>query len=318
LRQRWGRTIKIGGHEIDISSRDKVYFPDADLTKGDVIDYYADVAEVMVPHMKRYGVSMHRFPDGLEGEGFYQKDVPDYFPDWIETVNVPKREGGSFDAPIVDSKAALIYLANQAVLTPHLYLARTDDLEHPDKMIYDLDPPEDTTDYDAVRQAALDIRDLLQELDLPSWVQTTGSQGFHVIVPLDRDVDFDQVRAFAEDVALVLVRRHEAKYTLEHRKKKRRGRIFLDMLRNAYGATAVSPYAVRARPGAPVATPVTWDEVKGGASPRDWTIESIPARLAQIEDPWTGLRHHARSLDTRRDELNALLDQEAPAEEEQD
>jgi bifunctional non-homologous end joining protein LigD len=263
-------------------------------------------------------VSMERYPDGLESDGFFNKDAPDYFPDWIQTVTVPKREGGSFDAPIVDGKAALIYLADQAVLTFHTYLSRSDDLERPDKMIYDLDPPEDTQDFDAVRQAALDVRDLLAELDLDAWVQTTGSKGFHVIVPLDRSADFEEVREFARDAALVLVRRHPGRYTLEQRKAKRQGRIFLDTLRNAYGATSVAPYSIRARPGATVATPLDWDELKAGASPRDWTIREVPKRLAQKDDPWSGLMRHARSLASRRDSLEELIDAEAPADEETD
>ncbi|MFO8154101.1 non-homologous end-joining DNA ligase [Thioalkalivibrio sp.] len=308
--------MRIGGHDIDISSRDKVFFPATGLTKGDLVDYYATVAETMVPHMKRYGVSMERYPDGIDGKSFFHKDTPDYFPDWIETVNVPKREGGSFNAPIVDSKAALVYLADQAVLTPHLYLSRAVDLEHPDKMIYDLDPPEGIQDFDAVRQAALDIRGALREVDLDAWVQTTGSKGFHVVVPLDRSAEFDEVRKFAHDVALLLVRRNEPAYTLEARKAKRRGRIFLDTLRNAYGSSAVSPYGVRAREGAPVATPVTWDEVAQGVSPRDWTIQSVPRRLAQKDDPWADLRRHASSVTRRRKQLDKLLEREKPAEEE--
>jgi len=308
--------MKIGGHEIDISSRDKVFFPDAGLTKGDVIDYYESVADVMVPHMKRYGVSMQRFPDGLEGGSFYNKDTPDYFPDWIKTVNVPKREGGSYNAPIVDNRAALVYMADQAVLTPHLYLSRTDDLEHPDKMIYDLDPPEGTSDFSSVREAALDIHSVMDELDLMGWVMTTGSKGYHVVIPLDRSAGFDEVRAFAHDVALVLVRRHEDRYTLEQRKNKRGDRIFLDVLRNSYGATAVSPYAIRAREGAPVATPIDWGELEDGADPQDWTIESIPDRVAQKDDPWSGMMQHARSLSSRRDDLDDMLDAEEPADEE--
>jgi bifunctional non-homologous end joining protein LigD len=157
----------------------------------------------------------------------------------------------------------------------------------------------------------------MEELDLMTWVQTTGSKGFHVIVPLDRSARFDEARAFARDAALVLVRRHPDRYTLEHRIKERGGRIFLDTLRNAYGATAVSPYAVRARPGAPVATPVEWHEVEAGASPRDWTMESLPARLAQKEDPWSGLMRHARSITTRCEDLDDLLNQEEPAQEEE-
>ncbi|MFO8078836.1 MAG: non-homologous end-joining DNA ligase [Armatimonadota bacterium] len=308
--------MKIGGHEIDISSRDKVFFPDAGYTKGDVIDYYETVADVMVPHMKRYGVSMQRFPDGLQGGSFYNKDTPDYFPDWINTVNFPREEGGSFNAPIVDSKAALVYMADQAVLTPHLYLARTDDLRHPDRMIYDLDPPEGTEDFSSVREAALDIRSVMDELDLMAWLMTTGSKGYHLIIPLDRSADFDEVRQFAHDVALVLVRRREDKCTLEQRKNKRTGRVFLDVLRNSYGATTVAPYAIRARAGAPVATPISWDELEDGADPQDWTIESIPDRLARKEDPWAGMMRHARSISSRRDDLDSLLDAEEPADEE--
>jgi bifunctional non-homologous end joining protein LigD len=166
-------------------------------------------------------------------------------------------------------------------------------------MIYDLDPPEGTTDYAAVRQAALDLHHILSELDLVSFVQTTGSEGFHVVVPLDRKQDFDAVREFATQIARVLVKRHDEKYTLEQRKKKREGRIFLDMLRNAYGATSVAPYSVRARAGAPVATPISWDELREGASPRDWTLKSIPRRLGLIEDPWSGIMRHAQSTQNR-------------------
>lgn len=310
--------MKIGKHDIDISNRDKVFFPKRGLTKGDLIDYYGQVAEIMIPHMKHYGVSMHRFPDGVEGESFFNKNTLDYFPGWIHTVKIPKREGGSFDAPIVDRKATLVYLANQAVLTPHLYLSRVDDLEHPDKMIYDLDPPEGTDDFAAVRKATLHIRDILNELDLQAWVQTTGSKGYHVVVPLDRKSDFDEVRVFAADAARVLIRRHGERYTLEQRKNKRKGRIFLDTLRNAYGATAVAPYAVRAKREAPVATPLDWEEVENGASPRDWTMESIPKRLGHKGDPWSGMMAHAQSIESRRAALDRLLDEENRSEEKED
>ncbi len=309
--------MKRGGHNIDISNRDKVFFPDAGLTKGDVIDYYDGIADVMVPHMERYGDNMQRFPEGLEGESFYNKDAPDYFPKWISTVEFPKREGGRFHAPIVDSKAALVYLANQAVLTHHLYLSRVDDLEHPDKMIYDLDPPENSEDFGSVHGAAEDIRAVLQELDMEAWIQTTGSKGFHIIVPLDQSADFEEVRNFARDVALVMVRRSPDKYTLEERKNKRKGRIFLDMMRNAYGATAVAPYSVRARPGATVATPVHWNEIKEGVSPRGWTIENIPARMGQKDDPWLDMMRHAYKMSTRRDKLNNLLAREEPGSDEE-
>lgn len=185
-------------------------------------------------------------------------------------------------------------------------------------MIYDLDPPEETLEYAMVRRAALEVRSVMAELGLKSWVQTSGSKGFHVIVPLDCSLDFDEVRRFARDAALVLVRRHEDRYTLEQRKNKRKGCVFLDTMRNSYGATAVAPYSVRALPGATVATPLNWEEVEAGASPRDWTLENIPDRLKQKPDPWSGLMRHPYSLSNRRKKLDALLAREQPANEETD
>jgi bifunctional non-homologous end joining protein LigD len=309
--------MKVDGHEIEISNREKVFFPKVNLTKGDLIDYYADLAEVIVPYLKHYPVSMQRFPEGIDSEGWYAKDAQDYFPDWVKHVKFPKKEGGSFNAPVIDSKATLVYLADQAVITFHAYLSRADDLKHPDKMVYDLDPPEDTQDFDAVRFAALKLHKALSELDLKTWVQTTGSEGFHVVIPLDRDWGFDKVKDFADDVSLLLVRRYPEKLTLEQRKKKRKGRIYMDTFRNSYGATCVAPYAVRARPTASVATPVTWDEVASGANPRDWTVKNIRNRLGQIDNPWQGILRHGQSLSSRADQLQAMLKKEKPADEEE-
>lgn len=300
--------MQIGGREVEIHRRDKVFFPDDGITKGDLVDYYVDVAEVVLAHLCDRPVGLEHWPDGLEGEGFVQRDRPDHFPDWIETVEFPRRTEGSFDAPLVESAAALVYLADQAVITPHAYLARRDDLRSPDRMIFDLDPPADTRDFGVVRRAALGLHDLLEELDLPSWVQTTGSKGFHVVVPLDRRARFDRVREFATDVARVLIGRDGDAFTLEQRKARRGDRVFLDTMRNTYAATAVTPYAVRARAGAPVATPIDWDEVRDGADPRDWTLRTIPRRLGQKDDPWSGMARHARGLGDRREDLDAMLD----------
>lgn len=302
--------MEIDGHEIQLKHLDKVFFPEPGLTKGDLINYYQAIAPVMVPLIQEHPISMQRFPDGLMGEGFFNKDAPDYFPDWIRRVPFPKREGGQFDAPVIDSAAALVYLANQAVITPHLYLSRLADLERPDRMIYDLDPPHETRDYSAVRKAALDIRGVMGELELQCWVQTTGSQGFHVVIPLDRTMTFDEVRDFAQDVSRLLIQRNEGQYTLEDHISKRHGQIFLDTLRNAYGATAVAPYAVRARPEASVATPVDWAEVEAGVNPRDWTISNLPERLTKREDPWKDLSEHPQHLQSRWDKLHSLLDAE--------
>lgn len=308
--------MQVNGHDIDVSKRDKLFFPEAEISKGDMIDYYAKIADTMIPHMQHYGVNMERFPDGIAGDSFFNKDTPDYFPDWIKTVKMEKREGGHFYAPVVDSKAALIYLADQAVITPHIYLSRRDKLEYPDKMVFDLDPPETGDSANALRQAALDIRDLMAELDLSAWIQTSGANGFHLIIPLDQSSSFDDTREFAKNCALTLVRRKPESYTLEQRKNKRGDRIFLDVLRNAYGATSVAPYAVRAQATASVATPIEWSELEQGAGPQSWTVKTIPRRLAQKQDPWQGIMRHAYSLTNRHSKLQQLLDKETPADEE--
>lgn len=299
--------MEIDGHEIQLKHLDKVFFPKPEFTKGDLVTYYRTIAPVMVPLIKDHPISMQRFPDGLNGEGFFNKDAPDYFPKWIRRVPFPKREGGHFSAPVIDSAAALVYLANQAVITPHLYLSRLDNLERPDRMIFDLDPPDETEDYAGVRKAALDIRGVMTLLDLKCWVQTTGSQGFHVVIPLDRTLDFDAVRDFAQDVSRLLIKQNEGLYTLEDHISRRKGRIFLDTLRNSYGATAVAPYAVRARQEASVATPVDWSEVETGVNPRDWTIQNLPQRMTQRDDPWKDLSDHPQNLQSKRDKLRELL-----------
>jgi bifunctional non-homologous end joining protein LigD len=299
--------MKIGNRSINISNREKIFFPDSGITKGELIDYYSAVAEHFVPHSKDYGVTMQRFPDGVGAGGFYNKDAPDYFPEWITRCGFPRKKGGEVDAPVIDSKATLVYLANQAMITAHLYLSRIDDLEAPDKMIFDLDPPEGTKDYSLAREAALALREVLKEIDLVPFVKTTGSNGYHVIVPIRRGPDFDYVREFARDVSRALIDREPDKFTLEQRIDKRRGRVYMDTLRNSYGATAVAPYSVRAREMAPVATPVTWDEIGSCVDPRDWTLKNVPERLRNTGDPWFGMMRNARDLRKSREPLSSFF-----------
>lgn len=310
--------MKLNGHNIDISNRNKVLFPDSGISKGDLIDYYAAIAPTMLPHIRDYPISMQRFPDGIEQQGFFNKNTPDYFPNWIDRVNFPKVEGGSFQAPVIDSEAALVYCANQAMITAHLYLAERKSLQQPDRMIFDLDPP-DTHDADeVVRRAARDLHALLNEVGLTNWIQTTGSSGYHIVVPLKGSHSFDDVRDFAMDVARLLVRRDEDSYTLEQRKDARGNRIFIDVLRNAYGATAVAPYTVRALPGAPVATPLDWDELRSDVSPQKWGISNIRQRLGQKTDPWEKMLQHRFVLSNYRNVVAELLDESDLANEETD
>ena len=245
---------------------------------------------------------MERYPDGIDGQRIFQKDVPDYFPDWIERAKVHK-EGGSLQQVVCDQAATLVYLANQACITPHVFLSRADRLDHPDQLIFDLDPAGD--DFEEARLAALALRDLLRELELPSFAKTTGGKGLHLTVPLDRRADFDTVRGFARDVADLLAARQPDRLTTEQRKDKRKGRLYLDAMRNAYAQTAVPPYAARARPSATVATPLDWSEVEDRSlRPSSFTIASA---LERTGDPWKDLRRHGRSLSRARRRLNALI-----------
>ena len=303
--------MKVGRREIHVSKRDKVFFPESGITKGDLVDYYHRVADTFLPHARGRAVSMHRFPDGIEGDAFFQKDVPDYFPDWIRRVEIEK-EGGTLDQLVIEEAATLVYLADQGCITPHVWLSRVDRIRRPDRLIVDFDPPTDDPEaaFGEVRWAARTTRDLLDEVGLVSFVQTSGSRGLHIHVPLDAEADFDAVRHFAMDLSDLLAHRHPDRLTTAHRKAKREDRIFLDVLRNAYAQTSVAPYAVRARPGAPVATPLAWDELsRSGLSPVSYTVENLFQRLGQTDDPWAGMGRHARGLSGPRETLDGLLEE---------
>jgi bifunctional non-homologous end joining protein LigD len=294
-------SLTLDGHEIEVSRVGKLFFPDDGITKGDVVDYYARIAETALPHMRDRALSMHRFPDGIKGEGFFQKDAPEHFPDWIRRAHL-RKEGGTVDYVVADSAATLAYIANQGCITPHLGLSRVDRVDRPDRLILDLDPSDGA--FEKVRRAALRLRELLQELDLPAFVQTTGSRGLHVVTPLDRSSDFDAARDFARRLASVLVDRYPNELTVEQRKNKRGSRVFLDYLRNAYGQTSVAPYALRAKPGAPVATPVDWDEVSDKKlGPQSYDLSNIFRRLGAKEDPWHDIARHGVSVTAAAERL---------------
>lgn len=304
-RRRYGR---LG---FESSNEDKVLFPGCGLTKGDLIDYYERIAEVMLPHLREHPLVLQRFPDGIDDDGFYQKQVGSHFPDWISTVHVEVRgsgDGEKQELVVCDRKATLAYLGDQACITLHPWLSRTDALDRPDLLVVDLDPP--GQDFAAVRAAARRVRGLFEDLELPCYAKLTGSKGLHVVVPLDRSAGFDEVREFARAAMEVLAARHPDALTTAHRKDKRRGRLYLDVARNAYGQTAVAPYAVRPLPEAPVAVPVAWKEVEAGLGARDYTVRNVFRRLSQREDPWASLRRRARSLDPARERLRRLEERE--------
>lgn len=298
---------KVHGRTIEFSNLDKVFFPDEGLTKGDVVSYYEKIADTMLPHVRDRLLSMERFPDGIGGEGFYQKETPDYFPDWIRTEEVEK-EGGTNCQVVVEEAATLVYLAQQATLTFHAWPSRADRPRHPDRMVFDFDPPGSDWEgaFAEVRRAARELRDVLEELGLTPYVMTSGSKGLHVHVPLDRSAEFSTVKAVARRASELLAARHPDRLTTEVRKRKRSGRVFIDYLRNEYAQTAVAPYSLRARPGAPVATPLAWDELsRGGMGPRRYTLRNLFRRLARTEDPWRDLDRNAAAVD---DEILERLD----------
>lgn len=297
---------RFGRYTVKLSNRDKLLFPGSGVTKGDLCSYYAEIAGVMLPHVRQRPLSLQRFPDGIGDEGFYQKEASDYFPDWIHTLRVPKEEGGTNRQVMADNTATLVYLANQATVTFHVWPARKDDLRKPDRLVFDLDPADG--DFDLVKDAARDLRALLEELGLRPRVMTTGSRGLHVTAPLRPETDFDAVFDFAEGVARVVAAARPDAYTTAFRKAKREGRLFLDTRRNIYGQTSVAPYSVRPREGAPVATPLDWDELeRSDLGPRSWDLRSVGRRLGQKDDPWSGMGRHARGLEAPQAALEERL-----------
>jgi bifunctional non-homologous end joining protein LigD len=301
---------RFGRYTVETSNEDKVLFPRAGITKGDLMDYYDAIASRILPWLRHRPLVLERFPDGIEEEGFYQKQVAGHFPDWISTVRVEKSGGETQELVVCDKKAALVFLANLGCVALHPWLCRTDRLDRPDQLVVDLDPPGD--DFASVRDAARACRGLLHELELPSFVKTTGSKGVHIVVPLDREEGFDAVRDFARDAMEVLAARLPDVLTTELRKHQRRGRIFLDIARNAHAQTAVAPYAVRPLPGAPVATPLDWDELER-VDARSFTTRNIPRRLARRGDPWHGRFRHAHGLGGPRRRLERLREAEGLA-----
>jgi bifunctional non-homologous end joining protein LigD len=287
-----------------ITHPEKVMFPDVGITKGELAAYYETVAPIMLPHIRRRPVTMERYPAGIGGQGFFHKDVSKGFPDWLERVEVPKK-GGTVHHPIVSDTRSLLWLANQNCITPHVWASRSPHLYQPDICVFDLDPSEEAPDI--LRAAALGLRDLLNELGLTSWVKTSGSKGFHIVVPLDGKAGFDEVAAFAHAVGTLLVKRDPEHLTQEFSKADRGGRILVDTGRNGYSATFAAAYAVRARPGAPVSAPCRWDEVeRGDVGPRTFTLRTMGGRIEEVGDLWEEMRDSGRALRTARDHLQRI------------
>jgi bifunctional non-homologous end joining protein LigD len=298
-----------GPPAVTITHPEKVLFPDSGITKGELCGYYQAIAPVMLPHISGRPITMERYPAGIEAKGFIQKDVSRGFPAWLERVEVGKRnakERGTVHYPLASDARALLWLANQNSITPHVWSSRLPRLEQPDVCVFDLDPPGD--DPEALRAAALAVRELLDELGLPSFVKTSGSKGFHILVPLDGAADFPTAWRFVHGAGAVLVKRHPERLTQEFIKADRGDRILVDTGRTAHGATFAAVYAVRPRPGAPVSAPCTWDEVERRlVGPRSLTLRTMPARLGEVGDLWADMERQAASLRSATTRLDELL-----------
>jgi bifunctional non-homologous end joining protein LigD len=300
--------MKIGSHTVDISNEKKVFFPNEGITKGDLIAYYDRIADRLLPYLKGRPLTLRRFPDGINGTNFHQKEASDYFPDWIETIEVKKKEGGTVNQVICNNKAALIYLVNQGTISFHPWLSTSSSIHKPNKLVFDLDPPDGN--FDLVIKGAKTLYNLLEsEIKLHTFVMTTGSEGMHVVSPIKPKKDFDEVRSFAEAISEYLAKEHPDDFTTNMRKKNRNGRLFLDYLRNAYAQTSIAPFSIRALDKAPIATPLTRDELnKEGLDSKTYHLKNIFRRLSQKEKDWDHFRDQAKSIEEAVEKLEKLTD----------
>jgi bifunctional non-homologous end joining protein LigD len=291
-----------------ITHPEKVLFPADGITKGELAAYYEAIAPVILPHIRGRPITMERYPSGIGKPGFWQKDVKKGFPEWLERVRVPKKDG-TVHHPVVRDARSLLWLANQNTITLHVWPSRAPNLYRPDVCVFDLDPSAD--EPVVLRDAALRLRDLLAEIGLPSWVKTTGSKGFHIAVPLDGHADFEDVARFAHAVGRRLVERDPDHLTLEFHKADRGGRILVDTGRNGYSATFAAAYSVRARPGAPVSAPCTWRELeRGEIGPQTFSLRTMARRVTAVGDPWSEIRRQGRSLHRALDRLRGGVERQ--------
>lgn len=293
--------MKITG--VDISHPDKQLYPDDRISKKEVVEYFYNIADYLLPFVKNRPISLKRYPDGINQEGFYNKHRPDYFPDFIEQLTVPTIQNNSeMNMVGIHSKKALVYLAGQNTLELHISLSTMSSIEKPDQIIFDLDPQDD--DFEKVREAALALKKLFDEFALTTFVKTSGSRGLHIHLPIKAHYKFDKIKEISRKIAEKLHHRHPQITTLEQRKNKRGNKVFIDFLRNDYAMTAIAPYSLRAKKGAPIATPLEWEELNDRSlHPQSYHLKNIFQRLGKKENPWKNFNKYNRHI-----ELDALFD----------
>jgi len=282
-------TLTVAGKEVRLTNLRKIFWPELGLTKGDLIQYYADVAPVLLPHIRNRAMVMKRYPHGASGEFFFMKRAPSPRPAWIEICAIDHGSKGIIDFPMIQDLASLLWVINLGCIDLNQWYAACDDVDRPDYVHFDLDPGTGAT-FERVLETGLVVREALDALKMRSVVKTTGSKGLHVYVPIVRGPEQGEVRTFAHVLAQELARRHPSLITAEYRVAKRpRGRVLVDYNQNRWGSTLASIYSVRPRPEATVSTPVTWKEVEAGVRIEDFTVKNVPARVAKIGDLWKPL-----------------------------
>jgi len=292
--------IKKGKRTLRLSNLDKEFWPDEGITKGDLLAYYRDVAGVVVPHVRDRPFTMKRFPDGWQGKHFFQKDKPAGMPDWIPTVNIEvttrdrPRQRRRIDAPLVNDELALLWMVNMGCIDLNTWYSRVDKLERPDFVLFDLDPSPDVGFPETV-QVALLVKEALDALALESFCKTSGADGIHVLVPIERRSTYENTRQFAEIVAGALATTHRGLVTTEWSKAKRRG-VLIDANQNGEGKTIASVYSIRPKEGAPVSTPLRWEEVNEELDPGAFTMDAVRKRVAEHGDLFEGVLTTRQSL----------------------
>jgi bifunctional non-homologous end joining protein LigD len=292
--------LKVDGREVRLTNLDKLFWPERGITKGNLIQYYADVATVLLPHIRDRAMVMKRYPHGAAGEFFFMKRAPVPRPDWIRICPIDHGSESIIDFPVIDDVPSLLWVINLGCIDLNQWYARCDDVGSPDYVHFDLDPGEGAT-WANVLEAGRVIHEALETLKMPSFVKTTGSRGLHVYVPIVRGPDQKEVWTFAKALAVELARRNSKLMTAEYKVAKRpRGRVLVDYNQNAWGRTLASIYSVRPTPVASVSTPVTWAEIDEGITIADFRLDNVRARIAKVGDLWKGLAGGKRRVDLRK------------------
>ena len=294
---------------VELSSGDRVLYPEDGITKGDLFEYYRAVAPTLVPHLRDRPFTMKRYPHGITGEVFFQKQAPKHLPSWIRTrqFRTWRREGGSrlVDFALVNSVEAVLFMVQNNCIDMNAWYSRVDKPHRPDFVLFDLDPPDDG--FELAIQVAHLIRELLGEVGLPGYVKTSGADGIHVVAPITRRSTFEQTYHFAERASRLLEQRHPGKVTTEWLKKKRQG-VLVDHRQNGWGKTIASVYSVRPKPGAPVSTPLRWEELTSDVRPRDFTMAVALERVAEHGDLFEAVLDEPTPLAPAAKALDRLYD----------